>query len=87
MKEVIWVVQNHNITYKGAAKLGDIITAKTYIAGTKGATSVRMVEMRNKESGELLLESRTSWCLLHPKTFRPMRISGEISAIFEAKQS
>jgi acyl-CoA thioester hydrolase len=87
MKEVIWVVQNHNITYRTAAKLGDIITVKTYIAETKGATSVRMVEMRNKKSGELLLESKTSWCLLHPKTFRPMRISGEISAIFEGKRS
>ena len=86
-KEVIWVVQNHNITYKGAATLGDVISLKTFIAATKGATSHRIVEMRNKNTGELLLESKTAWCLLHPKTFRPMRISGEISAIFEDKQS
>jgi len=86
-KEVIWVVQNHNITYRGAARLGDIITLKTYIAATKGATSLRVVEIRNENSGELLLESKTAWCLLHPKTFRPMRISGEISAIFANKGS
>ena len=86
-KEVIWVVQNHNITYRGAAKLGDVLTLKTYIAATKGATSHRVVEMRNKASGELLLESKTAWCLLHPKTFKPMRISGEISAIFADKES
>lgn len=86
-KEVIWVVQNHNITYRGAAKLGDVISLKTYIAATQGATSHRMVEMRNKTTGELLLTSKTAWCLLHPKTFRPMRISEEISAIFDNKES
>lgn len=86
-KSVIWVVQNHNITYKGSAKLGDTIQLKTYIAATKGATSHRVVEMRNEHSGELLLESKTAWCLLDPKTFRPMRISGEISAIFADKES
>ncbi|MBT8183722.1 MAG: acyl-CoA thioesterase, partial [Eudoraea sp.] len=64
-----------------------IIDIKTFIAATKGATSHRIVEMRNNKTGELLLESKTAWCLLHPKTFRPMRISGEISAIFEAKRS
>ncbi|MEX0291210.1 MAG: acyl-CoA thioesterase [Flavobacteriaceae bacterium] len=86
-REVIWVVQNHNITYKGAAVLGDVLELKTYIKDTKGATSIRVVEIRNANTAELLLESITSWCLLHPKTFRPMRISEEISAIFDDKQS
>ena len=86
-KEVIWVVQNHNITYKGAAKLGDILELKTYIKHTKGATSNRVVEIRNKDTEEVLLESNTAWCMLHPGTFRPMRISQEIKAIFDHKQS
>ena len=86
-KEVIWVVQNHNITYKGAALLGDVIKMTTYIDATKGATSHRVVEMHNQKTGELLLSSKTAWCLLHPKTFRPMRISGAISAIFDQKES
>ncbi|HMB64539.1 MAG TPA: thioesterase family protein [Eudoraea sp.] len=83
-KQAIWVVQNHNITYKGNAQLGDMISLKTYIAETRGATSHRVVEMRNEKTGELLVKSTTTWCLLHPGTFRPMRISREISAIFEA---
>lgn len=80
--DLIWVVLSHHITYKGAARLGDVIRLKTYIAETRGASSIRIVEMRNKKTRELLVTAKTNWCLLNPKTFRPMRISEEISAIF-----
>ncbi len=83
LNKVIWVVLNHNITYKGAALLGQVIHLSTHIAETRGATTVRVVEMRNCETKELLVHSKTSWCLLNPSTFRPMRISSEIKAMFD----
>lgn len=83
LSDLIWVVLSHQIAYKGAARLGDVIQLRTYIAETRGASSVRIVEMRNKKTHELLVTAKTNWCLLNPKTFRPMRISDDISALFD----
>ncbi len=78
----VWVVLTHHITYKSAAKLNDHILIKTYITKSKGPVSVRIVEMYNKESKQLLVKSKTEWCLLNSETFKPMRISPEIESIF-----
>ncbi|RTE52497.1 acyl-CoA thioesterase [Arenibacter aquaticus] len=78
----VWVVLTHHITYKSAAKLNDPILIKTYITKSKGPVSVRVVEMYNKENLQLLVKSKTEWCLLNSETFKPMRISPEIESIF-----
>lgn len=85
--EVIWVVSNHNITYKSAAKLHDVIEIKTFISDTKGPLSVRMVQMFLKESGVLLLEAKTKWCMLNTQTLKPTRISKDIEEIFVESNS
>lgn len=85
LRNVVWVVMTHHIEYKNAAKLGDVIQIKTHIAETRGATSTRVVEMRNTKTDTLLIRSKTDWCLLHPETFKPMRISKEISSVFGAR--
>ena len=82
--KVVWVVRSHHIQYKGEARLGDRIQIKTYIADTRGAISVRAVEMRLENSDKLLLESKTEWCLLDANAFRPMRISEEIRSFFKS---
>ncbi|MCM4172970.1 thioesterase [Arenibacter sp. TNZ] len=82
INSTVWVVLTHHITYKSSAKLDDIILMKTYIDKTKGPVSVRVVEMYNKESNQLLVRSKTEWCLLNSETFKPMRISPEIESIF-----
>jgi acyl-CoA thioester hydrolase len=79
---VVWVVMNHNISYKGAAKLNDLIKVSTYIDKSHGATSVRVVEMHNAITNQLLLRSKTEWCLLSSKSLRPTRISDEIKNVF-----
>jgi len=81
---IIWVVMNHNISYKSAAKLGDTIKITTFIGKSKGAISERIVEMYNDKTNELLLRSNTEWCLLNAETHRPMRVSEAIKALFEA---
>jgi len=81
---IIWVVMNHNISYKSAAKLGDPIKISTFIAKSKGAISERVVEMHNDKTNELLLRSTTEWCLLNAETHRPMRISDAIKELFKA---
>lgn len=84
---IIWVVMTHNISYKYAAKLGDIINIKTHIAKSHGATSVRVVEMYNIRTKQLLLHSSTEWCLLNANTLKPNRISEEIKQLFSYKAS
>ncbi len=79
---VVWVVLKHVINYKSAAKLNDTIKIRTYIAKTSGATSIRVVEMFNTKTHQLLVRSETEWCLLDPKTKRPLRISEEIKNVF-----
>ena len=82
---IIWVVMTHNISYKNAAKLGDSITIKTYIAKSRGAISVRVVEMHNTGTQQLLLRSNTEWCLLNAHNSKPIRISAEIKQLFSSK--
>lgn len=82
-KEVVWVVLSHHVQYKGQARFGDRILIRTFITETKGAISVRAVEMRNADTNALLVESKTEWCLLSAAQLKPMRISEEIRSLFE----
>jgi len=79
---VVWVVMNHNINYKLAAKLNDVIQIRTHIEKSRGAVSVRVVEMFDSKTNRLLVRSSTEWCLLNAKTLKPNRISEDIKAVF-----
>ena len=81
-KSMIWVVRNHNITYHKSAVLGNTILLNTYIKSNKGPISTRVVEIKNKTTGELLVKAATEWCLLDAKTFRPKRVPEDIEALF-----
>lgn len=79
---LIWVVMNHNIDYKAAAKLDDIVELSTYIAENYGAKCTRIVEIRSIETKTLFVRSKTVWCLLDRATYRPKRISKKIEELF-----
>lgn len=80
--EIVWVVKNHSITYVKSALLGDTIKATTHIRETKGPLSIRVVELTNNKTGELLVKAITEWCLLDAKTFRPKRVPEVIQKLF-----
>ncbi|MGI9553179.1 MAG: acyl-CoA thioesterase [Aurantibacter sp.] len=80
---VVWVVMNHNIAYKNAAKLDDHIRIKTHIERSRGAVSVRVVEMFDNKTNRLLVRSSTDWCLLNAQTLKPIRISEAITQVFK----
>ncbi len=77
-----WVVLRHEIDYKKPAVLGDTVLAETWVSSCEGVRSVRHVKMLNAQTGELLAEARTTWCLLDAQTKRPRRIEADITAIF-----
>lgn len=78
----VWVVSTHYLQYKTSAVLNDEILIRTHIEKSEGAISTRIVEMLCANSGKLILNSKTEWCLLNAKTLRPMRISEETKNIF-----
>lgn len=82
---MIWVVRNHNISYYKSALLGNTIQINTFIENNKGPISTRIVEIMNKNNGELLVKGVTEWCLLDAKTFRPKRVPKEVDALFQVK--
>lgn len=80
--EMVWVVKNHNINYSKSAILDDPIEVTTYIKSTRGPLSLRVVEIRNNKTGQLLVNASTEWCLLDAKTFRPKRVPESIQNLF-----
>ena len=79
---MVWVVMRHEIDYKNAALLNDVLHIKTHIKNSRGAISERVVEIRNDKTNELIVRSNTKWCLLNSSTFKPMRIPENIIEIF-----
>ena len=81
-KEMIWVVRNHHISYHKSALLGDTILINTYIESNKGPISTRIVEIKKKDTGELLVKGITEWCLLDAQTLRPKRVPEVVQSLF-----
>ena len=77
-----WVLLEHHIKYLHSALLNEKIIIKTYIEETKGVKSSRKVEIYNKGTNQLLVTSKTIWCLINAKTNKPSRINDEIRKAF-----
>lgn len=82
LDDYYWVVINHNIQYKGAAFLNEILSLKTYVVLSEGVTSTRVVEITNKQTDKLLVKSKTNFCLINSLTNKPSRITPEINSLF-----
>lgn len=80
--EVIWVVVRHEIDYKKEAFLGDNISLQTYVGETTHVTSNRYVIIKNADTGKLLAEAKTTWCLLDKETKKPVKITDELKKVF-----
>lgn len=72
----IWVVLRHEIDYKAQATLGDIITGKTKVGGSKGFTSERFIEFYKNDV--LLVKAKTTWAMLYRKNYKPARIREDV---------
>ena len=79
----VWVVIRHEIDYLNQALLGDTLLAKTWVGKTAGVKSIRHVEFYR--NNKLLVKAQTTFCLLHAKSLKPMRITDEILAMLAPK--
>ncbi|HEU5290921.1 MAG TPA: acyl-ACP thioesterase domain-containing protein, partial [Cyclobacteriaceae bacterium] len=77
-----WVVLRHEIDYKNPAFPGDTLVARTWVSSCEGARSIRNVKFYQSNSGKLVAEAKTTWCLLDAQTTKPRRIEDDITSIF-----
>jgi acyl-CoA thioester hydrolase len=88
-KEVLetysWFLVSHHIEYKSQALLGDELLFKTLVPKIAGVSTVRHVEITNAKTEQLIVSSKTKWCLIDSKTQRPTRITTEIAQLFQQK--
>ena len=80
----VWMVRRHEIDYRQQAKLGDQLTLRTWVGETKGATSVRHVQIFRGET--LLVSAQTTWCLLDASTHRIARITETVHQLLKAQK-
>ena len=81
-RKYIWMVLRHEIDYRSQAFLDDKLQIKTWVNWSEGVKSERAVEIRNSETQKVIIESKTTWCLLDANTKRPHRIENDIKDIF-----
>lgn len=80
-KTSVWVVLRHEIDYHAPALPGDPIEGSTRVGGYHGPRFERFVYLRHAQTGQLLAEVKTVWCLLDAKSMRPKRISEELAQL------
>jgi len=78
----VWMVRNHEVTYKLGAFLGDIIRVETYVEKVRGPLSLRVVEFFDDKNNQLLVRCRTQWCYIDPVVRKPSRVPSEIKDCF-----
>ncbi|HEV2595202.1 MAG TPA: acyl-CoA thioesterase [Sphingomicrobium sp.] len=77
-----WVVVRHEIDYLRAGKVGDPITARTWVgAAPKGARFDRFVEFTAPD-GRAFVRARTEWAIIDKALGRPIRVPPEVIAPF-----
>ena len=77
-----WVATRHEIDYKQAARLGDAVTARTWIGAVDSRRFERFTSIVRTVDGVVLARGRTLWCLINRTTGRITRIPPDLRACF-----
>ncbi len=77
-----WIVLRHEIDYKGAGRLDDEITVRTWVGSVAGLSFERHTEVVRAADQKLLARVRTMWCPVNPETGRPRRVRAELRELF-----
>lgn len=75
-----WLVLRHEINYKKPAFEREEITATTWVGEWTAVTCQRFTEIRR--GADLLVKSKTIWCIVDRETLKPARISNELKELF-----
>lgn len=79
-----WIVVRHEIDYKKQAFEDDHITATTWVGKWTKVTCERFTEISREN--EVLVRSRTLWCMVDRHNNRPARISADLMERFSPRE-
>jgi acyl-CoA thioester hydrolase len=82
-----WVAARHEIDYKQAARLGDAITARTWIGTVDSRRFERLTAIVRNDDGVVLARARTLWILTSRITGKITRITPELRACFPPEEA
>ena len=77
-----WVVVRHEIDYKKQGFQDELVTAATWVGKWTTVTCERFTEITCYD--QLLVRSRTLWCMMDRQKARPARVPREIIELFGA---
>jgi acyl-CoA thioester hydrolase len=81
---VAWVVRSHFIAYVRPAFAGETITIQTWVAEIKPRSCLRRYLVSRTNDQSLLVEAETNWVYIDRQSGRPLRISDDLRAAFDA---
>jgi|688.fasta_scaffold668453_1 acyl-CoA thioester hydrolase len=82
LQEYAWVVSRNEIDYLKQLKLNDQVCITTWIEKCEKATTIRVIEIYNKQKIELAAKAIIVWYALNPKTQKPLRIAEDLKKLF-----
>lgn len=82
LKTYFWVVIRHEIDYKQQGLLGDELLIQTFVGDHTHVTSQRMVNILNKNTKKILVQAKSTWCLMTYEHKKPVKISQEMLRVF-----
>ena len=78
----VWVVTRHEVDYRGNIKVGETVTAETFIPDPpSGARFDRRVDFRDA-AGKVIVSARTTWAILDKESGRLIRVPRDVAAPF-----
>lgn len=77
----IWVVSRHEIDYRRASLLGEMLEAETWGENARGARFDRCTTIRGPD-GDVRVEARTTWVLMDKALMRPVRVPAAMAGLF-----
>ena len=80
----IWLVTRHEIDYRGNVKLGETVTAQTWVdEPPRGARFERLIQFIGPD-GAVKVNARTHWAMIDAQSRRIRRVPPNLAAIFLA---
>ena len=84
-EKLLWIVVRHEIDYKHAAHLGDVLVARTWIGAATRIRFERHTEILRASDRVVLAKARTVWCPIDAVTGKLVSVSAEVRAAFSVE--
>ena len=78
----LWVVNRHEIDYRGNVREGEVVTVRTWIAeGPRGARFDRHMEFMGPD-GKVKVSAKSTWAIIDRTRGRILRVPADVAALF-----